>query len=143
MVKRLLGAACLILPVVAGAHGAGFERLPEVDTLALRFVYAVGEPMAGARVAVTTPAGQDYQRGQTDGDGQFAVVPDRPGEWTVVADDGLGHEVRAQVEVGGVAKRESGATLVAISPRVLFYALIGSLAVNAGLLSVLLARRRA
>ncbi len=143
MVKRLLGAVCVIVPIVAGAHGAGFERLPDIDTVALRFAYAVGEPMAGARVVVTTPAGQDHQRGQTDRDGQFAFVPDRPGDWMVVADDGLGHEVRAEVEVGGVAEGESSATPVAVSPRVLLYALIGSLAVNAGLLSLLLARRRA
>lgn len=140
--KYFWGVACLLLTTLVWAHGAGFERVPDGDTVALRFSHALGQPMAGARITVTTPDEQNFQRGQSDADGQFAFVPDRPGTWAVIADDGLGHEVRAEVEVGGVSDSNAGSTAISVSPHVLLYALLGSLAVNAGLLSILLAGRR-
>jgi len=130
------------LPLAALAHGAGHERLADADTVSLRFAYALGEPMAAARVEVAEPGSTIVQRGQTDADGRFAFVPDRPGEWTVTADDGLGHEVVAPVTVGGAEPAEPAALPVSIPPRWLLYTLLASLAANAGLVSVIVAARR-
>jgi nickel transport protein len=126
----------------AAAHGAVYEAV-EADTVALRFAYLLGDPMQAAQVRVFAPGQPSpFQSGQTDARGRFAFIPDRPGTWAAEADDGRGHYVRAQVEVSGSQMQLATPDAVAVSQRVLLGALVVSLLIIAGLISLLLARRR-
>lgn len=143
MVKRRfwMAAAAALLPLLAYAHGAGYERL-ESDTTAVRYAYVIGEPMADANVVVYTPDETVWQRGRTDQDGRFGFVPNSAGVWVAEADDGLGHRVRAEIPVGvAAASAAEPPSAFVISPRMLLILLIISLAGNAALLSLLLNRR--
>ncbi len=57
----------------------------------IRAGYAGGEPMAFAKARVLDPQGQTYQVGNADALGRFAWLPDRPGQWQVAVEDGMGH----------------------------------------------------
>lgn len=132
MIKMTVTALLALgISTTAAAHGAGYEAEPGVANAALRFFYSVGEPMADTDIVVLTPAGDAWQRGRTDGAGRFSFVPDRDGAWQVVADDGLGHEVRAavSVEAGSVTGGE-GPTVVRLSPMLIYGLLLASLAGN-------------
>ncbi len=80
----------------------------------VRYAYANGDP-ADAEVSVYSPAeaGRMYQTLRTDPNGRASFVPDSPGRWRVVADDGMGHRAEAHVAVdaGGAARSESGTSL--------------------------------
>ncbi len=55
--------------------------------------YESGEIMSYAEVTIFSPENKtiEYQYGRTDANGQFAFLPDAPGEWKIVVDDGNGH----------------------------------------------------
>ena len=96
----------LAAPSAAGAHGviATTETRPAV---ALRFNYSDGEPLAYAQARVFAP-GQttlEHVNARTDIAGRLAFVPDRPGEWRVRVDDGMGHAMERSVSVTEVAAR--------------------------------------
>lgn len=57
--------------------------------------------MAYCDVEVFAPAESDapYQQGSTDSDGRFAFVPVEVGSWTIVIDDGMGHQTAIDVAV--------------------------------------------
>jgi len=58
-------------------------------------------PMKGAFVRVFAPEEDtEFQKGRTDRNGRFSFYPDRPGKWQVVINDGNGHGIVADVEVG-------------------------------------------
>lgn len=126
----------LIAPMV-WAHGATSERI-EADAVTLRFDYGIGEPMADTDVVLSSPGGEVWQRGRTDRTGRYSFVPDTPGEWVAVADDGQGHETRARVEIGAEAGApEAGAspTRIRLPPGLLVGLLVVSLIGNALLLA--------
>lgn len=138
----LAGLIALAQPAPLQAHGATYEAV-EAEAFAVRFVYLLGDAMAGAEVRVYGPEEQRlHQRGRTDAGGRFAFVPDRPGEWTLESDDGAGHSVRALVTVGGDASGVVAPDSVAIPATLLIVLLIVSALLNAGLVSALLAARR-
>ncbi len=62
-------------------------------------------PRAAISVTVFGPAGggTTHQRGETDQQGRFAFVPNVPGEWQAVIDDGFGHRAVARVTVAETA----------------------------------------
>lgn len=139
VLPALLGLAGLFWPLGASAHGAGYERLPATDAVLLQFRYSIGEPMSDTDVVVQTPDGRRWQVARTDNSGHFAWLPDRPGRWRVTADDGLGHEVLAEVEVGPEAiSAERQVRSVGLPPRLLYALLLASLVANV----LLLIRRR-
>lgn len=127
---------------VAHAHGVSHERLPADDTVVLHFSHVLGEPLAAADVKVLAPDGKPWQEGAVDPNGVFAFVPDQPGDWEVVAEDDTGHSLRARISVGGNGVAQPASTPVRLSARWLLYGLLASLAVNAGFVSLVLARRR-
>ena len=88
------------------------EVEPSATAVVVRCAYANGEP-ADAEVLVYSPADgtRIYQMLRTDPRGRASFVPDRPGEWRAVADDGLGHRTEVRVPVG-----EAGAPAVAPVP---------------------------
>ena len=90
---------CLLLlgwGSLAGAHGLAWQADPGPATAVL-FTYAGGEPMAYASIKVFAPneAAVEYQNAHTDQTGRFAFVPRVPGQWRIVADDGMGHRQEA------------------------------------------------
>lgn len=95
-VARVLLLGCAVFCV---AHGTGYEVF-EGGTC-VRALYDDGSPMAFCDANVFAP-GEDeeaYQAGTTDRNGCLAFVPDTNGTWRVVVDDGMGHSVRAPVDV--------------------------------------------
>ena len=125
----------LLTPAVLYAHGAGYERLPSAEAVVLQFRYSIGEPMADTDVIVQGPGGQRWQQGRTDSAGRFALVPEQEGRWAVVVDDGLGHEVRAEIEVGpGAVTPAPTLRTLAVPPRLLYALLLASLVANAVLI---------
>lgn len=127
-------------PLGLFAHGAGYERLNAAEAVVLQFRYNIGEPMADTDVVVQSPAGDRWQQARTDAAGRFALLPTQEGRWQVIADDGLGHEVRADVEVGPDAVLASPLVhTLGVPPRLLYALLLASLVAN----GLLLVRRRA
>jgi nickel transport protein len=50
---------------------------------------------------VFSPENRDveHQNGRTDKNGRFAFCPETSGKWLVTVNDGMGHAVRAEIEV--------------------------------------------
>lgn len=68
-------------------------------------------PAKDSDVTVWAPDGGDdsFVAGRTDRNGAFAFVPDQPGTWRIVADDGRGHREALDLTVTGLgASPESG-----------------------------------
>ena len=84
---------------------ASFEDR-SAPAVTIRCEYADGDP-ADAEVLVHSPAEPTriFQRLRTDLRGRASFVPDAPGLWRVVADDGLGHRVELElpIDAAGVA----------------------------------------
>lgn len=138
----LLSLLLLCLPALAFGHGSGFEPLDQ-ETVAIRFGYGLGAPIADAEVQVLPPGSQiPHQVGRTDSKGAFAFVPDQPGEWTLIADDGAGHRVEARATVTADGIDMEAPQNLAIPPIWLLIGLLLSLLINAGLISALLASRK-
>ena len=132
----------LCLPSIVLGHGAGYEPVDK-ETVAVRFAYVLGEPMTGAEVEVRPPGTKTaHQVGRADAHGQFAFVPDRPGEWTITAEDDAGHQVKANIAVNAGSAEVETPHHLAVPPMWLLGGLLVSLLANAGLISALLSARR-
>ncbi len=96
-----LGALVLAGASAVQAHGLEAEIEAQAPFVGLRCAYTNGEP-ADAEVLVYSPdePGRAFQMLRTDLRGRAAFVPDAPGEWRVVVDDGLGHRADLSVSVG-------------------------------------------
>ena len=89
---------CLaIWPGICLAHGVHLNCLPG-QAMVLQAYYDGGDPMSFTKIKLTGPDGKTYQVGNTDAKGFFAFVPDKPGQWTLVANDGMGHRAELAVE---------------------------------------------
>ena len=86
---------------VALAHGMKAELKESTAAVVVACVYSSGDP-ADAEVLVYSPVeqGRIFQRLRTDIRGLASFVPDSPGTWRVVADDGMGHRTELELEVG-------------------------------------------
>ena len=84
----------------AFAHGTGAETLGG-KAVAVQLFYVGGEPMPYVEAKVFSPADATapFQQGRADKLGRVSFYPDTPGNWRVVAVDGEGHAVRAEVPV--------------------------------------------
>jgi len=82
------------------AHGVEYE-IKENKAAIIKVGYDDGEPMSYAEVKIFSPydAEIEYQNGRTDSNGCFAFIPDNPGEWKIVVNDGMGHGVVAKVPI--------------------------------------------
>lgn len=93
-------ATALVLTSPASAH----EVLHTVErgrALAVKALFADGEPLAYAEYVVFSPADAriPYQKGRTDRGGYVAFVPDVPGAWHVRVTDASGHGVDLDASV--------------------------------------------
>jgi nickel transport protein len=92
------------------AHGVSSEILKK-DALVIVAEYDDGEPMSYCEVKIffSTGEGKQHQNGRTDRNGCFAFIPDRPGEWRITVEDGMGHAIDTSFSVNetfGVDKQE-------------------------------------
>ena len=85
--------AALLMTAACRAHGVeGYiERMAGYCITA---EYDDGEPMSYAAVEIRSPDGDiAFQTGRTDRNGRFMLYPDRPGQWQVLVQDGMGHRL--------------------------------------------------
>ena len=102
MKKVLIFLALLILLFsLILAHELQTEVILGNFAVRIEVFYPGGEPVSSAPFVVYLPglAREEYQKGQTDRNGCFAFVPDRPGVWTAVVDDQLGHRKSLSISV--------------------------------------------
>jgi nickel transport protein len=74
----------------AQAHGVEITAVPG-PAVVVSGIYSDGEPMSFVKIKVTSPQGKTHQVGNSDANGNFAFLPNQPGKWLVVAEDGMGH----------------------------------------------------
>lgn len=98
---RWIGAALgLILVAAPAAWGHGASGAVEGrGGVVIASSYDDGEGISFAKVTIRSPAGKTFHTGFTDQTGRFAFVPDQPGEWQFVAEDGMGHRVAVKIPV--------------------------------------------
>lgn len=88
----------LLLSSQVVAHGV--EATVQPGGLAVACRYSSGEVMDYAKVTVLAPgSNQPFQVGHADKNGRFCFYPDTPGEWRVMAEDGMGHRLEIKVPV--------------------------------------------
>jgi len=92
-----LGLILAAAPAVWG-HGAS-GAIEGRGGLVIASAYDDGEGISFAKVTIQSPEGKTFQTGFTDKTGRFAFVPDQPGEWKFVTEDGMGHRVEVKIPV--------------------------------------------
>ena len=103
--------AGLLLAGTLLAHDLSVGQRFEGEVVVLSAVYGGSEPAAFCQVSVRSPMKPDaeFQTGRTDARGQFAFVPNGPGNWRVVVDDEMGHRLELQVPWIGSGEGAPGA----------------------------------
>lgn len=97
----LAAIVVMLAASLAYSHGVNYGLFHE-RAMAVRFIYAGGEPMSYVKAKVFGPQSSpdlEFQNGRTDARGVFAFVPDRPGTWRVEARDDSGHKGSINVAV--------------------------------------------
>ena len=131
--RRLLALALLCLATSAGAHEVA-ATVSREEAVVVTLRYGDGSPFAYEHFEVFPP-GEDvpFATGRCDAEGRALFLPDRPGEWRVVAEseDGHGASLTVQVDSSGVIKAKP-TSLWERSAR-----LVAGLALIAGLFGIL------
>jgi hypothetical protein len=133
----LLLVALLLPPSGTAAHTVSGRVLNGKAAIA-EFRFSDGSPMAFADVKVFAPSKELWLAGRADGAGRFAFMPDKAGEWTVEAREAENHTARLAVTVDATDLAPT-----ALISRHWAFVLLGSLALNIWLASLLLKHRRA
>ena len=94
--------------------------------------------MAFADVKVFAPSKELWLAGRADGAGRFAFMPDNAGEWTLEAREAENHTARLTLTIDAADLAPT-----ALIARHWAFVLLGSLALNIWLASMLLRHRRA
>lgn len=129
LILTVLFIGILLAPDLVTAHGTGFKVINNAPAVVAEFYYTDNTPMAYAAVLVFSPENKEieYQNGRTDQEGRFSFYPKTQGKWWIKVNDGMGHAVKALVDVGdpGMAIGSPGADTALASP--------GSMAIKIGL----------
>jgi len=99
----------LVMLVVAPCWSHGVDGIIEpAEGYCVTAQYDDGEPMSYAAVEIKAPDSQTgFQTGRTDRNGCFMFRPDGQGRWQAVVQDGMGHRLALDLEVGnGIAAPE-------------------------------------
>jgi len=133
--------AALGLGVAAGpALAHGLRYAVGGGGVAVQVLFDDGNPARDMFVTVFPPSSQDrFQTGKTDANGRFLFAPDRPGGWTVIACDRMGHRLEIPVPVGQDLTSPAAAAGVGRGPA--FYLKVA--AGIGGILALFLLGRRA
>jgi hypothetical protein len=129
----LLGwLALAALSSQAAAHTAG-GRILNGKAAITEFRFSDGSPMAFADVKVFAPSSTElWLAGRADGSGRFAFMPDKAGDWTVEAREAEGHTALLTVTIAA-----GDLATAALIPRYWGFVLLGSVALNLLLLSLM------
>lgn len=98
---RIHFVALALLPCVLPAHELIVDADYAAPAAVVRVSYYDKAHAKGADVTVWDPSSADaaFISGRTDANGAFAFVPDRPGSWRIVADDGRGHRESIDLKI--------------------------------------------
>lgn len=95
-----LALGLLLLAGQVEAHGVR-GMTGTIETICATVTYDDGEPMSYGGVEISAPDSElPFQSGRTDRNGLFCFKPDSPGEWQLIINDGMGHQVSLQTMVG-------------------------------------------
>jgi nickel transport protein len=96
--RRLAVAVALAVALPAAGHEVRHEVV-RGRAVAVRAVYADGEPLAYAEYQVFAPSDPRvaFQKGRTDRAGWLAFVPSERGSWRVQVADATGHGLVVEV----------------------------------------------
>lgn len=133
----LLGAL-LVLPVSSAAAHTVSGRVLDGNAAIVEFRFSGGSPMAFADIKVFAPSKELWLAGRADSAGRFAFIPDKAGEWTLEAREAENHTARLTLTVDGADLAPT-----ALISRHWGFVLLGSLALNIWLASILLKHGRA
>ncbi|MEZ4526444.1 MAG: carboxypeptidase-like regulatory domain-containing protein [Desulfobacterales bacterium] len=104
MKSILLTVLCVIFGMgnVTVCHSHGVDGHIKQDTgYCVTAMYDDGEPMSYAAVEIKAPDSEiAFQTGRTDRNGRFLFYADKPGKWNAVVEDGMGHRVSVDTEIG-------------------------------------------
>jgi nickel transport protein len=105
----VIGFTCLCAPRVE-AHGTAHRVVRNGTAVTVESFYSDKEPMQYAEVLVFSPSDRkvEYQNGRTDRNGRFAFFPDRQGTWRIEVNDGMGHLMKADIEVTATGEPGTG-----------------------------------
>lgn len=89
-----------IFPLLLSAHGVEILVKQQPPCVSIRVFYHGGRGMKDASLTIRLE-NQDnvYQTGKTDKNGVFSFIPDQTGKWLIIADDGLGHLKKFQLDI--------------------------------------------
>jgi nickel transport protein len=84
-----------------GLQAHGVSGIISRGGLVVTATYDSGDPMSYSKVTILAPdADLKFQSGRTDRNGRFCFYPDSSGQWKLLVDDGMGHRLSLDVEVG-------------------------------------------
>ena len=82
------------------AHGV-YGAVERTEGYCVTAQYDDGEPMSYAAVEIQAPDSKiAFQKARTDRNGRFMFQPDAPGHWQAIVQDGMGHRLALDAEVG-------------------------------------------
>ncbi len=88
----------LFLAPLLFAHGINMTVEKKSPFVIINARYHGSKALAHASVTVVFETGKkEFQKGNTDKNGNFCFYPDRAGQWTVTVDDLLGHRTRKEI----------------------------------------------
>jgi len=98
-----------ILSGVCYGHGVKYLRLK--GGVGIEAKYSDGMPLSFSSAKVFSPGNPDaeFQTGYTDKNGRFMFFPDMEGIWKVEINDGMGHGVVTNIDVGEIVEVKEGA----------------------------------
>jgi len=92
-------ACTLLISNSVCAHGVQ-GRISSQKAIMVESEYDDGEPMSYAAAEVYGPMEKiAFQTGRTDQNGRFLFFPDKRGEWKVIVNDGMGHQLVLKTNV--------------------------------------------
>jgi len=91
----------LLLPTVCFSHNVIFSIIEGGIGLEIYYDDIVKTPMFYSKFKVFSPEDRDeiFQEGFTDINGKFVFFPDKPGEWKIEVNDGMGHGIVTNINV--------------------------------------------
>jgi len=95
----LLASLWVSLTGSGAVHGVQVGIKEVAPAVIATCTYTGDGPVVDAEVTIYSPADSEtaFQQGRTDLKGVFAFVPEVPGEWKFVVDDGLGHRKEVSI----------------------------------------------
>lgn len=82
-------------------HGIKLTVVEKYPCIIVKTKYHGSKDLANANVTVFFQKEEkEFQKGNTDKNGNFCFYPDRTGKWSVTVDDGMGHRKTKEIVIG-------------------------------------------